>query len=359
LKPELKQAVGSPPPRKIFVRATNWIGDGVMMTPALGAIRETFPEAEIVVAANPLVAQLLTPHPWCDRILVYDRRGRHRGLAGFLRFVRELRAERFELAILLQKAFEAALLAFLAGVPKRLGFSSDGRRLLLTASTPLTSALREQHHSRHYLEMLRTFGITGGTGDVRLALSDEERQWAARQLGPGEWVAVNPGAAYGSAKRWYPERFAGVAEALSAEFGLRVVLVGGPGEMEIGRDIESAMSTPPLNLIGRTSVREMMAILAGCALMVTNDSGPMHVAGAFAVPIVAIFGPTDHTTTYPWTPRYKVVRAETWCAPCLKRECPYGHECMLAVRVEDVVEAARSLLQAPSPQASSVTLESP
>jgi len=344
LKPELTAVVGQQMPRKIFVRATNWIGDGVMMTPALGAIRETFPDAEIVVAANPLVAQLFTQHPWCDRVMVYDRKGLHKGLRGFFRFIREVRAEGFDLAILLQKAFEAALLAFLAKIPRRIGFSTDARRLLLTSSTALTDEVKYLHHSRHYLHMLRTFGIEGETQNLTLQLTSEEEARAVETLGEGRWVAINPGAAYGSAKRWYPERFAAVADTLAGELNVRVVLIGGPGEKQIGQDIEEAMTGECLNLIGETSVREMMAVISRCVLMITNDSGPMHVAAALQVPIIAIFGPTDHTTTYPWSELYQVVRAEVECAPCLKRTCPTDHRCMLSVSSDDVVKAARKFI---------------
>jgi heptosyltransferase-2 len=330
--------------KKILVRSTNWIGDAVMTTPALEAIRTTFPRAEIVVVANPMVAQLFTPHPWCDRVIVYDRKSEHKGLAGLWRFAGHLKEQHFDLAILLQKAFEAALLIFLAGVPERIGFSTDGRGFLLTRRTPLTAELRRQHHSRHYLQMLQQFGITGGSGDLLLEVSHVEQKWAKERLGSGSFFAINPGAAYGSAKRWIPERFAEVGDSLARQYGVKIVLTGGPGEMEIGRDIESFMLEKPLNLIGRTSVRQMMAVINRCRLMVTNDSGPMHVAAALGVPIVAIFGPTDHTTTYPWAKQYRIVRKDLECAPCLKRQCPTDHRCMKEITTEDVLRAARQLL---------------
>jgi heptosyltransferase-2 len=315
-----------------------------MTTPALEAIRTTFPQAEIVVVANPLVAQLFTLHPWCDRVIVYDRKSEHKGLAGLWQFAGHLKEQRFDLAILFQKAFEAALLVFLAEVPERIGFSTDGRGFLLTRSTPLTAELRRQHHSRHYLHMLQQFGITGGSGDPLLEVSHAEQKWAEEKLGGGNFFAINPGAAYGSAKRWIPERFAEVGDSLARQYGVKIVLTGGPGEMEIGRDIESFMLEKPLNLIGRTSVREMMAVINRCRLMVTNDSGPMHVAAALGVPIVAIFGPTDHTTTYPWAKQYRIVRKDLECAPCLKRQCPTDHRCMEAVSAEDVLKACHYLL---------------
>ncbi len=327
-----------------MVRLTNWIGDAVMNTPALGAVRHSYPEAEIVLVANPLVAKLFASHPYCDRVLVFDKRGAHSGIGGFLRFCRLLRAERFDAAILLQKAFEAALMSALALIPRRLGYATDARAALLSHSMPLTDEVRCQHHTEHYLHLLRSFGIEGGDGQQRLEVTQEEYAWAKAQLGEGIWFAINPGAAYGSAKRWIPERFAAVADELAERFGARILLTGGPAETEIGSDIAGAMKVEPLNFIGKTSVREMMALLSRCSLVVSNDSGPMHVAAALGIPIVAIFGPTDHTTTHPLSQMHRIVRKPLHCAPCLKRVCPTDHRCMEAVTAAEVVEAARELL---------------
>ncbi|MFA5517438.1 MAG: lipopolysaccharide heptosyltransferase II [Desulfuromonadales bacterium] len=333
---------------RILLRSVNWIGDAVMTTPAMGALRAAFPRAEILVAANPPVAELFDAHPYCDRVLVYDRKKRHAGVSGVLRFAGELRRERIDVAILLQNAVEAALLVSLAGIPRRAGYRTDGRGLLLTHGVPVGDGERRLHHTEYYLRMLEQLGIHGGDHRLRLHCTDQERAWAREKLGPGAWLAINPGAAYGSAKRWIPERFAEVADRLADEFGLKVLLTGGPGETEIGRDIEKAMRQRPLNLIGHTNVRQLMALLAGCRLMVTNDSGPMHVAAAFGVPIVAVFGPTDHTTTSPLGDACRIVRADVGCAPCLLRQCPTDHRCMEAVTAEAVLRQARELLMAPA-----------
>ena len=329
--------------KRIVVRATNWIGDAVMNTPALGALRATFPDAEITVIANPLVASLFSPHPYCDRVLVFDKKGEHRGVKGFLRFSSNLRREKFDLAVLLQKAFEAGLMAFLAGVPIRLGYATDYRRALLTHRVSFNSAVRCSHHVDHYLQLLTHFGITGGDRKQRLFCTPQEILWAKRTLGDGQWAVINPGAAYGSAKRWAPEKFALVGDRLAEERGLKILLTGGPGEEEIGRDIEQAMSAEALNLIGRTSVREMMSLISCANLMVTNDSGPMHVAAALDIPIVAIFGSTDHLTTHPANALHRIVRKEFDCAPCLLRQCPTDHRCMNAVTVEDVMDAVADI----------------
>jgi len=326
------------------VRTTNWIGDAVMTTPALNVVRETFPDAHITVVANPLVAQLFEFHPDCDEVIVYDRQGQHAGAVGFLRFVAMLRGRKFDCAILFQNAIEAAVIAFLAGVPKRVGYVTDGRRLLLNHPVPVGDAERALHHTDYYLHMLAQRGVATGVKQQRLALRPEEISRAAETLPRGRFAVINPGAAYGSAKRWIPERFAEVADILVSRYGLSIILSGGPGEIEIGDDIAKAMQSPHQNLIGKTSVRQMMAVLAASSLMVTNDSGPMHVAAAFGVPMVAIFGPTDHTTTSPWGTRAQIVRHPVECSPCMLRQCPIDHRCMQRVTVDDVLSAAAGLL---------------
>lgn len=328
-----------------MVRMPNWIGDAVMATPALGAIRKRFPAAHIAIVANPLVAELFATHPDCNQVIRFDKRTAHQGVGGFWRFCRALRGERFDLAVLLQNAFEAAVMAVLAGIPRRAGYCTDGRGLLLTSGVPAVDKKHGLHHVDYYLQMLRYLGIDSDDRCLRLALTADEESGAAERLGPGDWIAINPGASYGAAKRWIPERFAAVAEGLAAEFGGRIVLTGGPGELDIGRDIEHSMHVAPVNLIGRTSVRELMAVLAHCRLVVTNDSGPMHIAAAFGVPLVAVFGPTDHTTTSPLIENCRIVRSAAACAPCMLRECPTDHHCMTDVSADEVLAAARSLLE--------------
>jgi len=330
--------------RRILIRSTNWIGDAVMTTPAMGAVRATFPDAEITVVANPMVAELFRFHPDCDDVIVFDKKRKDSGLLGFLSFAAELRRGQYDLAILFQNAVEAALMTFFARIPQRVGYRTDGRGVLLTHGVPVGAAERSLHHTSYYLHMLESIGIKGGEGRLRLACTLEELSWADGLLSGNKWAAINPGAAYGSAKRWYPERFAAVADTIAREFGLRILLTGGPGETEIGADIEKAMSEPCLNMVGKTTVRQMSALLSHCALMVTNDSGPMHVAAAFDVPIVAVFGSTDHTTTSPLNDICRIVRHDFDCAPCLLRQCPTDHRCMNAVTVDDVLAAARDLL---------------
>jgi heptosyltransferase-2 len=167
---------------------------------------------------------------------------------------------------------------------------------------------------------------------------------AGSGIGPDDFVlGVNPGATYGSAKRWYPERFAVVARDLGQAWRARVVITGGPTEAGMAGEIAATLDGACLNMAGKTDVRQLMALIKRCNFFITNDSGPMHIAAAFHVPLVAVFGSTDHRTTYPYADNALVVRKETDCAPCLKRECPTDHRCMTAVTAEDVVAAAKKL----------------
>lgn len=330
---------------KILVRATNWIGDAVMTTPALMALRHGCPDAEIVLLANPLVAPLFKNHPAVDRVLIYARKGEHKGLRGFCHMVRDLRREHFDAALLLQNAIEAALLVFAARIPCRVGYPTDARRLLLSDPVALSHADKTLHHTEYYLTLLHRLGFEAHNAGLHLHVTPDERDWAYSELKSDNVIAVNPGAAYGSAKRWLPERFAAVADILAQRYRATILLTGGPGEREIGEDIAAFMKCDCVNMIGRTTVREMMALLAGSRLLITNDSGPMHVAAALGVPIVAVFGSTDHTTTSPASEKVRIVRKEVECAPCLLRQCPTDHRCMKLITQNEVASAAIELLE--------------
>jgi heptosyltransferase II len=257
------------PPASLLVRATNWLGDAVMTTPALAAVREGFPDARIVLLARPLVAELFRHHPDVDEVMVYELPGRHEGALGRLRLAGEVRRRRFDGALLLQNAFDAALIAFLGRIPERAGYPTDGRRILLTLPVPLPPGILERHEVEYYLCLLDGMGIPRPVpAALKLAVTEEEREAMATRLAflgierGASIVTINPGATYGSAKRWYPDRFAAVADTLSGEWGAGVVVVGSTAEAPLAGEIETAMRNPPVNLAGKTTVRELMALLS-------------------------------------------------------------------------------------------------
>ena len=335
--------------RRLLVRSTNWIGDAVMTTPAVRAIRGNFPTADICMLVKPWVAPVFAHSPHVNRLFIYDAGGRHRGPTGLLRLARDLRKERFDAAIFLQNAFEAALIGFLAGIPHRVGYDTDGRRLLLTHPVRLTPDLKKLHQTGYYLHMLQGAGLWAGDRRLEVFVGEEDRRGAKSRLAAlapgGPTVGINPSATFGPAKQWPPERFAELADRLCRDFNARILIFGGPGDGPLGEKIAGMMTCPCLDMTAKTALGEAMALIEACDLFVTNDSGLMHVAAGLQVPVVAIFGSTNPVTTGPHSPRSRVVREPMACSPCLKPECPEGHlRCMAAIDVEAVRAAAGAFL---------------
>ncbi|MDJ0829485.1 MAG: lipopolysaccharide heptosyltransferase II [Desulfobacterales bacterium] len=328
---------------RILVRAPNWIGDAVMTTPAMAAIRNTFPDAEISILAKPAIAELFQSHSACDRIIIFDKSNGHKSIQGLWQLTRELKQSQFDMAILMQNAFQAAAITFLAGIPIRAGYRTDGRRLLLNYGIPMGSKERQLHHVDYYFNMVKALGIKGPNKHLTLECTKQETAWSQDTFGQ-QYAVIAPGATYGSAKKWKPERFAAVADSLGNQFDFKIVFIGDQGDQATGNQVAAQMQSQPINLIGKTSVRQMLAIIASSRLLVTNDSGPMHVAAAFNTPLIAIFGSTDHQTTSPQSKNARMIYHRLDCAPCLKRHCPTDHACMEAVTVNDVMATANKLI---------------
>ncbi len=332
------------PYRKILVRATNWVGDAVMSLPALRALREKFPGAEISILAKSWVADLYGREPFCDRLIPYDG---HR-----LAAAKELKKYDFDCAILLQNAFEAAFIAFWARIPRRIGYARDGRSPLLTQAIPVPRKGEIPHHERfYYLELLRRAGIleTMPENDlIRLDGASAARQAGFQrfqQIGFNSPVGVSPGAAYGTAKRWLPERFAEAANRVAKETGSAVAIFGSRDERALCDSVAAKIEVPVHNFAGETSLKEFIEMAAACRVYLTNDSGAMHIASALGIPTVAIFGATDDIGTGPTGPLARVVRESVECSPCLLRECPIDHRCMTRVEAARVANAALDLLK--------------
>lgn len=336
--------------KRILIRSTNWVGDAILTTPAIRAVRKNFPHAEITILAKPWVAPIFCNNSYVDNILQYDDGGRHAGWLGKVRLSKDLRRSGFDLAILLQNAFEAALLAYLAGIPNRLGYNTDGRRFLLTNSIRLDPGLKQVHEIEYYLGILQQAGLTLNGRHLTLMVSDEERRRAeeilgrCRLLGQQTLVGVSPGATYGSAKRWFPERFASLCDRIQESSGAKIVIFGGPSEQAVGEQVCQLMKGKSVNLCGKTNLRDAVGLIERCHLFIANDSGLMHVAAALDVPLVAIFGSTNPITTGPSSSRSRIVRVPVPCSPCLKTECPTDNRCMKEITVDMVYAVAEGLL---------------
>lgn len=335
---------------KILVRAVNWVGDAVMTLPAVDALGEIFPRAEIVILAKPWVAPVYEGRPAVREVMIYRKEnGMLNGLAGLTGTVGKLRARRFDIAILFQNAFEAAFLARAAGIPRRLGYDRDGRGILLTHGVAVNSFKPGTHQVEYYLNLLRATGWKAESRDPAIEAPGGARRSGVRLLagkGVGEnelLVALSPGAMFGDAKRWPAERFAAVGDMAAERWGATVLVMGSGKEALVCRAVESAMKGPCINLCGGTSLDVAMAVIERCSMFVTNDSGLMHLAAALDVPTVAVFGSTDPVATGPRGPHTRIVRHPVDCAPCLKPSCPRDFRCMKAVEPIHVWNGMESL----------------
>jgi heptosyltransferase-2 len=341
---------------RILVRGANWVGDAVMSIPALRAIRERHPRARIDILALPGVADLYARESFCDQILPCRAARGARNLSAKLAIARQLRKQAYDCAVLLPNSFDSALLIWLARIPERIGYARDGRGLLLTrAIPPPRPGQIPRHESHYYLELLRRAGwIERLPDDIVIRLDGRE---PARRAGRERFealglalpvIGVSPGAAYGGAKRWLPERFAEAARALAGELQASVVLFGSPEERLLCEGVRRMLASQVRdvrNLAGETTLRQFIEMAAACTAFLTNDSGAMHIASALGIPTVAIFGATDHIATGPTGPLARVVRRPVDCSPCLLRECPIDHRCMTGVSADQVVRATLELVK--------------
>ena len=341
---------------KILVRATNWVGDAIMALPALRAMRSKFPEVEIAILARPYVADIYRDQEICNNLISYDSQAKHAGILGRERLAADLRAQEFDVALLLQNAFDAAWLAWRAGIPERIGYARDGRSFLLTKPIPVPEAGEIPPHEKfYYLELLRRAGWIDSLSDesfISLNVSESSRRQAEEFLAQSGArsnsvrIAIGAGASYGSAKCWPPSRFAALANRLQSESDADVILFGTAAEAAVTRVISSELRRPPVDLTEKTAIVDLPALLAQCHLFIGNDSGAMHVAAGVGLPVVAVFGPTDPYGTAPVTLRHTIVQQKPYCSPCFLRHCPTDHRCMRAITPEMVEAAAKPWLSA-------------
>ncbi|MDX6499927.1 MAG: heptosyltransferase [Blastocatellia bacterium] len=337
---------------RVVVRIPNWVGDAVMAVPALRELRRVLPHAHITLVTRPGAADIFIDADFVDKVLVYDRAG----LAAVWRHVSEWRRQNFDLALLFQNAFEAAVIAFLARVPTRIGYDTERRRLLLTHSLPLPAWKDERHESFYYLNIVAELArLLGGqeteTTEPRfdLYVSADRKQEALKMLREhgarlnAPLTILCPGSINSRAKRWPAERYAELADRL-AQSGSNVALIGSPAELDVSNEVCRRARSQPIVLTGKTSVAEATAIISIADLLITNDTGPAHIGAALNIPTLVIFGPTNPLTTYPMSDNAEIIRRAPDCAPCMLRDCPIDHRCMTAITPEDVFARASILM---------------
>jgi heptosyltransferase-2 len=335
----------------IVVLPPNYIGDAVLSLPLLDACYQLWPEANLTVLARAQVAELFEAREPEVRVLEYERGNGPLRVRNLISLGRRLRMEGFELAFLLPNSLSSAIIARLAGVPQRVGYSTDGRGWLLTQRLEDRRKERGLHQVDYYLGLLHGFGVSRMDRIPHLKLKQEviERGLSLLDILGIEnnelLVGVHPGASYGETKKWFPERFAQVMDLLQKP-GRRFVLLGGPGEEPLAERISAIMASSPINTVGKTTVAEALALVSRCGLFLGNDSGLMHAAAALGVPQVALFGSTDPEKTAPLNDKAVVIHPQgVSCTPCFKSKCPENLECMKAITVDEVYVAAEKLLE--------------
>src|SRR5678815_2382403 len=340
--------------KSVVVRGTNWVGDSVMTVPALRALRSVLPDAHITLVIRPGTKGIFSEADFIDDVLVYDRKG----VLSVFGQMREWKRREFELAVLFQNAFEAALIPFLAGVPLRLGYATESRQALLTHPLPLPDWRSSKHEVFYYLYLVTALEqMLFGRSDVcesepnaSIQISESRKAEAAellRAYGVNEAepvVAICPGSINSRAKRWPAERFAALADQL-IESRRKVLLIGSKDEIDVSDEVVRHMRNQPVVLTGQTSLDQIITVLDRADLIVTNDTGPAHIGAALGRPTIVIFGPTNPLTTRPFAPEAEVLRHPPDCAPCMLRDCPIDHRCMTAITVDEVFEHALAILK--------------
>lgn len=317
---------------KILVRLPNWLGDAVMATPVLESLKASHPDALFTLVGTPVALSLFEEDERVGRLVVDESKKAASRIFWLYKAAKQLGS--FDMAITLQNSFLSALFLFFTGSKVRIGYAREFRSPFLTHAP---KEEKKTHQVLRYLELVKPF----------CSVVTEELKLFAKE-GKQNLCIINPGAAYGKAKRWDAVKFGEVAAQISKSYD--IVVVGGKDEVKIGEEVEAVLLSSNVqnykNLVGKTTMRELIELIASAKLFITNDSGPMHIASAFKVPTVAIFGPTDERETAAWgNPHFSIVKKDMDCRPCKKRSCPLKHhDCMGLIGVDDVLEAVKKVI---------------
>ena len=343
-------------PTNLIIRLPNWVGDVVLATPLLTDLRRAFPDATITAMCLDYLAPLIQTDLAINELFCFSQN------KGFLRRIRErnviakLKAGKYDLGILTTNSFSSAWLFWQGKVRNIIGFKGDGRSFFLNYPLPFPKMRTTQHITQTYKELLCPLGIPYSTTPPRLFLTKQDVDHARDlvkqfDIRASTLIGINPAAAYGSAKKWPLSYFRSLAFRLIQTCPSCAVLFFGDfaSRAEVAA-ICSGLPSQVINLAGRTTLRELMALIQMCSVFVTNDSGPMHIADAFEVPVVALFGSTDPVVTGPYRRQGKVIFKQVECSPCFKKVCPTHFMCMKSITADEVLEAVLSILKQPASQ---------
>ncbi len=347
----------NPEPRKDFKRIlivrTDRIGDVLLSTPVIKALRDNYPDAYIAMMVSPYAKDIVEGNPNLDEVIIYDKDSKHRTWGMSIKFALNLKKNKFDLAIVLHPTNRAHLITFLTGIRRRIGY---GRKLgfLLTDRIKHIKQLGEKHELEYSLDLLRYLGIEPKEKSLFMPIRPESEKWIAELFSQegikttDKLLAIHPGASCPS-KIWPSERFAQVADRLAQKYGFKVFLIAGPKDIRLAQNVLKNMRHPLINLAGKISVSQLASVLKRCQLFISNDSGPVHIASGVGIPVISIFGRNQKgLSPKRWGPlgkRDKVLHKEVGCSECLAHNCIKDFACLKAISVDDVLEVADAILK--------------
>lgn len=336
---------------RILVRGVNWVGDTVLSYPTVQQLKTLFPKSHLTILIPNYLVDLWKTFPHIDEIIPFQKKKGIGSIWEDLNLSQSLRERNFDLAVVLPRSFRSAFHIYLARVPIRIGYRDEGRSFFLTHKIHRTQEVLHVHRVHYYQRLLEPLGKIDDQLSPQIYLREEDRRWANQVLMGLDilegkpLIGMNPGATYGLAKCWYPDRFGELGKRLVEKWRGSVLLFGREEERPIVHEIQRHLGARGIDLTGKTSLLQLAALLERCALLVTNDTGTMHVAAAVGTPVVALFGSTPPHITGPWGEGHVVVKKDVACSPCWKRVCPTDHRCMELITVEDVEEVVNRKLR--------------
>jgi heptosyltransferase-2 len=329
---------------RILVRGVNWVGDTILTYPTVQKLKSLFPHSHLTILIPSHLIDLWKTFPYVDEIIPFQKKGGVGSIWEDINLSQSLMERKFDLALILPRSFRSAFHSYLARIPIRIGHKAEGRSLFLTHRIPRTKDVLRIHRVHYYEKLLEPLGKMEGSPSPRIFLREEDRRWAEEMLKNLDLfdgrplIGMNPGATYGLAKCWYPERFGELGNRIFKKWKATVLLFGKEEERPVAKEILRHLKEGGIDLTGKTRLLQLATLLERCQLLVTNDTGTMHVATAVGTPVVALFGSTDPFTTGPLGNGHVVIRKEVPCSPCLKRVCPTDHRCMRLITVDEVEE---------------------
>ncbi|MFH1355272.1 MAG: lipopolysaccharide heptosyltransferase II [Candidatus Omnitrophota bacterium] len=338
--------------KRILITRTDRIGDVLLSTPVIKAVRDRYPDAFIAMIVRPYSRDIVADNPYLDQVIIYDKSGKEKSWCGSYRFARKLSKKKFDLAIILHPTNRMHLISFLAGIPRRVGYN---RKLgvLLTDGIKHTKQFGEKHELEYSLDLLKVLNIEPKERNLFMPLKGESEIWADELLEKEgikkshRLLVINPGASCPS-KIWPGQRFAELANRLIEKYGFRIIVISGPKEITLVEKMVKGIDHPVVNLAGRTSVNQLASIVRRCELLISNDSGPVHIATAVGVPVISIFGRNQQgLSPRRWGPlgkRDRILHKEVGCVECLAHDCVKEFICLKAIEVEDVMKAVECIL---------------